>query len=162
MATSTPAAIRDRALTVIESLTPASDAGVKFLRSQSLGVGAFMEWAEANPSACRRRIQIRTEGSTETPAVSNHDVEEHQVTLTVLVAYPQTQRDGRAAALDRDDTLDEDAFQIDKAIGMLGKANFTPPYADATWISGSPPARIEGNGVDFLELRYVYIYKRTR
>lgn len=162
MATTTPSAIRDRAIAVIEALTPSTDSAVKFRKYRNEGGADFQEWCEANSAACRRRFQVRTEGGTSTPPVSDTLVEEHQVMLTVHVAYPQTGRDGRDQALDRDDTLDADAFQIDKAIGMLGKANFTSPYADATWIEGSPADRIVGNGVDFLELRLVYIYKRSR
>lgn len=162
MATTTPAAIRDRAITVIEALTPGSDTGVRFRAFRNESAANFQEWCEANPASCRRRFQVRTEGGTFTPPVSNHDVEEHQVTLVVTLAHPQTHRDGRDAALDRDDTADADAFQIDKAIGMLGKANFTSPHADATWIEGSPADRIVGEGVDFVELRLTYIYKRTR
>lgn len=162
MATTTPEAIRDRALTVIESLTPASDSGVKFIRYRNEGGADFRAWAEANPAACRRRVQVRTAGRSIVPEVSNADVEEHRCTLTVLVAYPQTGRDGANQALDRDDTMDADAFQIDEAIGMLGKVNFTSPYADATWIEGGVDDREEGNGVDFLVLTLTYIYKRTR
>lgn len=162
MATTTPAAIRDRAITVIEALTPGSDTGVKFRRYRNEGGADFQDWCETNPAGSRRRFQVRTTGGSVVPAVSNQDVEEHEVTLTVLVAYPQTGRDGGDQALDRDDTLDADAFQIDEAIGMLGKANFTSPYADATWISGGVSDRIVGAAVDFLELRLTYIYKRTR
>ena len=79
-----------------------------------------------------------------------------------MVAYPQTGRDGANQALDRDDTLDVDQFQIDRAIGMLGKANFTSPYPDATWLSGVPGDRVEGEACDFIELRYVRIYTRAR
>lgn len=161
MATTTPAAIRDRAITVIEALVPSTD--VRFRAYRNEGGADFQQWCEDNPASCRRRFQVRTEGGTLTPPVSDTLVEEHQVTLVILVAYPQTNRDGRDAALDRDDTLDVDAFQIDKAIGMLGKANFTPPtYADATWIEGSPADRIVGDAADFLELRLTYIYKRSR
>ena len=162
MATSTPSAIRDRALTVIEALTPTSDSALKFKRYRNEGGADFQSWAEEHPAACRRRFQVRTTGGSVVPEVSSQDVEEHRVTLLALIAYPQTNRDGTAGALDRDDTLDEDAFQIDKAIGMLGKANFTDPYADATWIEGGVSDRIEGAAVDFVELQLTYIYKRTR
>lgn len=162
MAASTPEAIRDRAITVITALTPASGSDVKFVAYRNEGGADFRAWAEQNPDACRRRFQVRSRGGTETPPVSNTVIDEHQVTLTVLVAYPQTGRDGAGQALDRDDTLDADAFQIDKAIGMLGAANFTPSTADACWISGSPADREEGDGVDFLVLELTYLYWRTR
>lgn len=164
MATTTPAAIRDRAITVIEALTPSTDSSVKFRKYRNEGGADFQEWAETNPASCRRRFQVRTEGGTVTPAVSDTLVEEHQVTLVVLVAYPQTGRDGADQALDRDDTLDLDAFQIDKALGMLGGANFTGAYPNALWRqegSGISP-RIIGAAVDFAELRLVYRYFRSR
>lgn len=163
MATTTPAAIRDRAITVIEALTPGSLSNDKFRRYRNEGDGDFRAWAEANPSGCLRRFQVRTTGATETPPVSNFDHEEHQVTLGVTVAYPQTARFGADQALDRDDVIDQDAFQIDKAIGMQGGANFTPATsADACWISGSPAEIERGETVDFLVLVFVYIYKRAR
>lgn len=164
MATTTPAAIRDRAITVIEALTPGSDSAVRFRAYRNEGGADFQEWAEANPAGCRRRFQVRTSGGTLTPPVSDTLVEEHQVTLTILVAYPQTSRDGRDAALDRDDTLDVDAFQIDKALGMLGGANFTGSYPNALWRedgSGIQP-RIVGTGVDFSEILLVFRYYRSR
>lgn len=162
MATTTPEAIRDRMIAVIEALTPVSDSGVRFRAYRNEGGANFQAWAEANPAGARRRFQVRTAGSTSTPPVSNTDVEEHQVEVTITVAYPQTGRDGRGQALDRDDTADADAFQIDRACGMLGKASFTSPHADATWIEGVPRDRIVGDACDFIEIVYVMIYKRAR
>ena len=163
MATTTPAAIRDRALTVVEALTPDSLIADKFRRYRNEGDGDFRAWSEANPTACLRRFQIRTTGATETPPVSNFDHEEHQVTLVATVAYPQTARFGADQALDRDDVMDADAFMIDKALGMQGGANFTPATsADACWISGSPAEIERGEGVDFVVLTFVFIYQRTR
>lgn len=163
MATTTPSAIRDRAITVIEGLTPTSDAGVKFRAYRNEGEGDFRAWAEANPAGCLRRFQVRTTGATETPPVSNFDHEEHQVTLEVTLAYPQSHRFGPDNALDRDDVMDDDAFAVDKAIGMQGGANFTPATsADACWIGGSPREVERGDGVDFVVLVFLYIYKRTR
>lgn len=163
MATTTPAAIRDRAIAVVKALTPTSLSGDEYIPYRNEGDGDFRAWAETNPPACFRRFQIRTTGGTETPPVSNFDFEEHQVTLQVICAYPQTARYGEDQSLDRDDVMDEDAFQIDKALGMQGGDNFTPATsADACWIGGSPRDREVGDGVDFLILTFVYIYKRTR
>lgn len=162
MATSTPAAIRDRAYTVVEALTPSTDTRTTYKRYRNEDGADFRAWAEVNPTACLRRFQIRTTGATETPPVSNFDHEEHRVTLQILVAYPQTGRYGADQAMDRDDVIDLDAFQIDKALGMQGGANFTPATADACWISGSPREIERGDGVDFLVLELVYIYQRTR
>ena len=163
MPSTTPEAIRDRAIAVIEALVPArGDARFRAYRNER---GAnFEEWSKQQAAACRRRFQVRTSGRSRAPTVSNTDHEEHWLTLHILIAYPQTHRDGRGAALDRDDTADADAFQIDKAIGMLGKANFTSPFPDATWHEDSPgiTERIEDDGVDFVEIEYVMFYKRAR
>lgn len=164
MATTTPAAIRDRAITVIETLTPGSDTGVRFVAFRNEGAAAFQDWCEANPAGCRRRFQVRTEGGSANPGISDTVTTEQYVTLTVLVAYPQTHRDGRDAALDRDDTLDVDIFQIDEAIGLLGGANFSGAHPDAHWMQESPGIqnRITGSGVDFGQAIYVYRYIRAR
>ncbi len=162
MPTSTPEAIRDRMIAVIEALTPTSDVRVPYRRYRNEGGANFQGWAEKNPTAARRRFQVRTAGRTTTPAVSNTDIEQHEVEVTITLAYPQTGRDGPDQALDRDDTADVDQFQIDRACGMLGKANFFSPYPDATWIEGVPGERIEGETCDFIELRYVMIYFRAR
>lgn len=162
VATTTPEAIRDRALTVVEAITPTLGSDVGFRRYRNEGGADFIAWCEANPRGCLRRVQIRTTLASVTPAVSNTDVEEHELTARVLVAYPQDARFGKNQALDRDDAMDSDQFEIDQVIGMNGKANFSSPFADATWIAGVPGDRIEGTGVDFIELVYTYIYKRTR
>ncbi len=158
----TPESIRDRMIAVISALTPASDSGVPFRAYRNEGGADFQRWADLNPSGARRRFQVRTAGLTSAPAVSDTLVEEHQVEVTILVAYPQTGRDGNDQALDRDDTADADQFQIDRACGMLGKANFSSPHPDATWIEGVPGERVLGEVCDFVELRYVMIYKRAR
>jgi hypothetical protein len=158
----TPEAIRDRALTVIEGLTPASDSGVKFRRYRNEGGADFQDWAESHPSGAQRRVQVRTSGASHVPEVSNTDMEEHRLTMTVLVAYPHTHRWGSANGLDRDDVMDQDAFQIDEAIGMLGRANFSSPYPDACWLEGGVTERVRGTSCDFIELQLVYLYQRSR
>lgn len=160
--TTTPEAIRDRAITVIEALTPAADTSIKFRAFRNEHGADFQAWAEANPTSAQRRFQVRTTGGSVVPEVSNTSIEEHQVTLRVLVSYPHSHRWGRGAGLDRDDVMDQDTFQIDEAIGMLGKANFSSPYANATWIEGAPREVIRGASCDFVELELVYIYQRTR
>lgn len=162
MATTTPEAIRDRAIAVIESLVPTTDRSLGFRSYRNEGGADFQAWAEAHPASAARRFQVRADGATETPPVSNTDVEEHRCTLRILVAYPQSHRWGTGAALDRDDVLDQDAFSIDKALGMLGAANFTSPHPDATWIEGSPVSRIVGGACDFVELTLTYLYWRER
>lgn len=162
MATSTPESIRDRIIAVIEALTPTTEPTLKFRAYRNEGGADFQGWAEANPAAAHRRFQARHTGASVVPEVSNTDVEEHQLTVRVLVAYRQDHRWGTGGALDRDDVLDQDAFQIDEAIGMLGKANFTSPHADATWIEGGVIEHVRGVACDFVQLELTYVYQRTR
>jgi len=162
MATTTPEAIRDRFITVIETLTPSRDSGTRFRAYRNEGGADFIAWAEAHPAGAQRRVQVRTSLASEAPLVSNTDVEEHRVTITVLVAYAQNARMGTGQALDRDDAMDADQFQIDYAVGMCGAANFSPPYADATWVDGSPASRIVGAACDFIQLEYTMTYWRAR
>lgn len=165
MSTTTAEAIRDRILTVIEALTPSSLSADKFRRYRNEGGADFVSWCEANPAAAFRRVQVRSSGAVQSPAVSNTDVEEHVASFLVIVAYPQTSRSGRDAALDRDDLIDADAHSIDNAIGMRGTANFRTPYPDAWWSSpgeGAEHVTVErGDGVDFLTMRVDYRYHRA-
>lgn len=161
----TPGAIRDRMLTVIEALTPTSATNVPFLRHVSETNGNYIEWAETNPAAAFRRVDVRYSGAEEAPETSSGVEEEHQRTFTVTIAYPLDTRYGADLSLDRDDIIAEDQFKIEKAIGMLGKANFTgPTYPDATWLrDGSGADRQAGEACDFLilTLRYAYILDVT-
>jgi hypothetical protein len=159
----TAEAIRDRLIAVIEGLTPVSLSGDKFRAYRNEGGADFQSWAEANPPGAFRRVQVRDTGEDESPEVSNTDCEERKVTFSILVAYPQTSRTGKGAALDRDDVIQQDRRSIDKAIGMIGRANLSHPYPDACWLKdgSDAPTRVEGNGVDFLEFRYQYLFQQS-
>ncbi len=162
--TTTPSAIRDRIYTVIEALTPGSLAGDKFHRYRNEGGANFEKWAEAHPTAARRRFQVRKHGTVPPADVSNCDVERRIVTFKVRVAYPQTSRDGDAGAMDRDDAIDHDQQAIEYAIGMCGRANFSSSvdatYPDACWLPEQDMEVIAGDGVDFLEMTLAYSYNR--
>jgi hypothetical protein len=134
----TAEAIRDRIIAVIAGLVPKTVAGDIFRAYRNEGGGDFQAWAEGNATGCRRRFQVRQLRDRRAPDISNTDFEERMATFRILVAYPQTHRDGPGAALDRDDALDSDMMQIEHAIGMCGRANLAPPYPDACW-------RLEGN-----------------
>ena len=133
----TPKAIRDRIYTVIEALASLRSADDKFERYRNEGGADFRAWAESNPDACRRRFQVRRDGGIPSALVSNSDIDELFVTFIVSMAYPQTSRDGDAAAMDRDDTMDADLNAIEFAIGMCGRSNFSSSvvatYPDACW-----------------------------
>jgi lysophospholipase L1-like esterase len=155
--------IRDRLIAVIEALTPTSLSRDKFRAYRNEGDADFQSWAAQFPASGFRRFQIRDTGEDEHPEVSNEDCEERKVTFSITVAYPQTSRTGKGAALDRDDVIQQDRRSIDRAIGMIGRANLSAPYPDACWLKdgSSAPTRIEGDGVDFLEFRYQYLFQQS-
>lgn len=156
----TAGAIRDRIVTVIESLA-AVQLATPFRRYLNEGSGNFVAWAESEPASAFRRFQVRHTGAVATPVVSNTDFEELIATFVVIVAYPQTARTGRHQALDRDDLMDRDFVQIDNAIGMNGRANLAPPNPDACWRAGVRAPRTVGSACDFLELTESYSYRRS-
>lgn len=141
--------IRDRIIAIIEALTPTSLAGDEFRKYRNEGAAGFTAWAAEQKAAAWRRFQVRDTGVDSPPDVSNTDIEMRYVTFEIRVAYPQTHRAGRDAALDRDDVMREDQRAIEYAIGMAGRSNFTSPNPDATWVEGSTEREI-GDGVDFL------------
>jgi hypothetical protein len=152
-------AIRDRVISVIAGLAPTSIAGTKFRAYRNEGDADFTAWCERNPAQALRRFQVRDTGSDEPPEISNTDTELRTVVLEVLVAYPQNNRTGSRAALDRDDAATEDRRQIEAAIGMIGRANFAPPYPDACWrLEEWDVTRTEGAGIDFVAITVAYQY----
>jgi hypothetical protein len=160
VATTTADAICNRAITVIEALTPRS-LDKRFRAYRNEGDADFEDFADKAAAGALRRFQVRTLPADEVPESSNNDVEIHFVNLVVIVAYPKDARYGRDQALDRDRVMDEDRHIIETAIGMRGAANFTPPNADATWRSEQEPQRERGRACDFLVLRQRMSYARN-
>lgn len=157
MALATEESIRDRLLTIIELVDPVYIETTRFLRFRQEGAGDIFVWSEANPSACLRRVSVRSIGEDEPPAVSNTDYEERRAVFEVVLAYPQTHRYGAANALDRDDVITSDWREIDFQIGLCGRGNFGDTY-DCTPLGCRK--RIERRtGVDFLVIEATYIYK---
>jgi hypothetical protein len=156
----TAAAIRDRIATVIEALSVVQ-LKTPFRRYLNEGKGDFLAWAEDEPASAFRRFQVRHTGVTGPPLVSNTDYEALQATFSIVVAYPQTARTGRHQALDRDDLMDRDFIQIDNAVGMNGRGNFSPPSPDACWRAGERATRVIGQACDFLQINYTYEYVRS-
>jgi hypothetical protein len=152
-------AIRDRAIAVIESLTPTKLSGDKFRRYRNDGAGDFVAWAMKNPAGAFRRFQVREYGDVP-PQVSNTDYEERQLVLHVTVAYPQTARTGPDQALDRDDVMERDWKLIDYAIGLYGRQNFIPPNTDAMPLGFKSRELVRADGVDFLVLEEQFTYRR--
>jgi hypothetical protein len=156
----TAASIRDRAIAVIGALTPRSGLGRAFVKHRNERDGNFVKWCEANPAAAFRRFQVR-QTADQGPDVSNTDIEERRLTLTITIAYPQNSRTGVDNALDRDDVITEDYKQLDFAIGVYGRANFSPPYPDAMPLGFSPEQIVLGEAVDFLVIEEDFIYQRS-
>ncbi len=162
MPTTTAEAIRDRRLDVVEAIVPNQLGGDKFRRYRNEGDGDFEAWCETNPPAAWRRFQIRDTGDDDPPEVTNLDVELRSTTYEVRVAYQQTSRAGRDAALDRDDVLEGDYVQIRAAIGETGRGNFAAPYPDAC-VDGLAISmeRVNGTAVDFMVMRLTMSFYRA-
>ena len=158
----TEEAIRDRALDVIEALDPTILEGDRFRRFLDEGDGVFETWAEASAAGCQRRFQVVYALEQAPPAISNYDYHELELVLTVTVAYAQTARAGVNATRDRIDMMKADQHLIETAIGLLGRANFSPPWPDAMWSERGtrPSRRVVGRGVDFLVITQGYRFQR--
>lgn len=148
MALSTVESIRDQIYTLIESLTPASLTKDRFRRFRNEGAAKFEEAMEKAPAGALRRVQVREEGSDGLPHTSSVLEERVRTLLVARIAYPQTERYGKEAAMDRDDVMNQDWLKINAAIGIYGASNFTSTY-DCIPL-GATKTRESGDGVDFL------------
>lgn len=157
------ASIRDRIIAVITALSPSSlatGAGNAFHEYRNEGDGDFIAWAEKNPAAAFRRFQVRDDGTDEPPAVTNMDIEERSVTFEIVISYPQSARTGHKQALSRDDVIAADFRQIDFAVGICGRINFSPPEPDA--VPRGITKRIDRrDACDYLVLTETFTYRRT-
>lgn len=156
--------IRDRIIEVMESIDLIVMPGERLRAFRNEGGADFVDWCEANPGSARRRFQVRDMGHDESPLNTNLDVEERSVTFSIVVAYPQTGRDGRDQALDRDDAMNSDRHQIEQAIGIGGRSRFSwPTGPDAFWDGqrSSTEPRVPGVSCDFLEMVQTYTFKRS-
>ncbi len=150
--TTTTESLRDYIIATIAALTPKSLVGDRFRKHRNEGSGQFRAHCKANPASAFRRFQVRDTGSYATATVSNTELEERHVEFVTTVAYPQTNRTGRGAALDRDDAMRQDQRKIERAIGLLAWLSFADPDPVATWVGGST-TRERGQGVDYLVIR---------
>lgn len=157
-AATTIGAIRDRAIAVIHNLTPNLLTPDKFKAYLNEGDGDFRAWCASQPQACQRRFQIRTVGIDAPAMITNGDYERRRFEMTLMVAYAQTSRAGKANALSRDDLIDADRRQIEQSIGMTGRLNFCAPWPDACWISATGPRTIEAEGYSLLVITQTMEY----
>lgn len=160
MALATAEAIRDRILTLLESLTPTSLSGDKFRRYRNEGDGDFEAWAEKNPAAAFRRVQCRQTGGDSRPEISNTTEERIRTRFEVRVAYPQNHRYGAGNALDRDDVMNQDWLKINYAIGEYGRGNFSGTN-DCTPTAAADNELERVGKIDYLVVRVEYEYVRS-
>lgn len=166
MSTTTSKAIRDRITTVVGALLPSVHAELPFVAYRDEAGADFRRWARAHPQECTRRFQARTASVARPPDVSNTDVEALLATFDVIVAYARRWRAG--ASFDRDDTMEADQLQIERAIGRDGFANFALSHPNASWLSpGARGSQTEttferdDGPIDFLVIRQTMRFYRA-
>lgn len=158
MSLATAEAIRDRILTLIESLTPTSLSADKFRRFRNELDADFDEWAEKNPAGAFRRFQVREVGEDGEPSVSDTTQETVIVEYEIRIAYPQTHRYGASNGMDRDDVRKQDWKKIKHTIGCDGRGNFSGTH-DCTPL-GASEQREAGGKVDYSVIRARFEYTR--
>ena len=156
----TETAVRDRMITVIAALIPSTLPKDRFVEFRNDGDGVFSDWCENSPDGAFRRFQVITLGDTKPPIISNSDAELVEVNFLVSVAYPHNHRAGPGNAKARHSLMEQDRLQIERAIGMLGRANFTDPFPDACWLA-SNPVRATGETCDYLVITQTMQLWRT-
>lgn len=166
MATTTSKAIRDRIYTVATGLVPSVHPELPFVAYRDESGAEFRRWARSHPSLCTRRIQVRTVSVPQTKDVSNTDVEARLATFEIVVAYAKRWRAG--ASFDRDDTMESDQLQLERAIGRDGYANFALANPNASWLGADVPGsqtettfERDGKAVDFLVIKQTMRFYRA-
>jgi hypothetical protein len=166
--TTTADLIRDRAIAVIIGLVPKYLSGIHFRPSTNRHGADFVKQCEKQPASAFRLFQCRDIGVDHPPEVTNTDVEWRQITLRIIVAYPQDYMANAAPlgkqALDRDRVMSTDQHAIEHAVGLAGRANFSsavsPSYPDAFWVSGTTTREI-GRACDYLVIEQTMRFLRT-
>jgi hypothetical protein len=141
-------AIRDFIVMTIKALTPTTFARDRYVPHRNDGNGDLIAWAQKNPAAAFRRYQVRYQGADIAADSGDTSFEGRWVRIAITVAYPQNNRTGSGATMDRDDVASGDRFQIEQAIGLSGDYSITSDGYGAKWLTG-PSSRIRGQGVDF-------------
>jgi hypothetical protein len=120
--TATIATIRDRMAVLVTAIVPVVLAGNRLVQSRD--EADFRTWCETNADAALRRFHI--EGRVGAPPeFSMVDLTLEHATFKLTLAYPKTNRYGAEAGRDRDDAIDSDWRQINVAIGIYGRGNFS-------------------------------------
>lgn len=150
------AAIRDVLTSTIAALTPAR--GGKYV-AHPMRSNDFRSWAEQNPTSSFRRFSVREVGPLLGPEVTNCDEEWVTTTFDVVVAYPLDFRAGPQMALDRDDAMEADSLQIERAVGLVGFAALEAA-AFCTVMAAPDREREQGQACAFTILRLPIGYWR--
>lgn len=153
-------AIRDRLIDVIKAIVPTYIPGDRFVEHRHERDGEFGEWCQKNPASVNRRFQVRFDGALGKPEVADYVHEERPVRMTTVIAYGNTARTGRKEALDRDTVISRDRDQLDRAVGIYSRPNFTTPHPDAFWTDGDT-VRVPGTIVDFLIITGTFRFRRA-
>lgn len=154
--TATLETIRDRMIALIVDLTPTSLAADKFRVGRDELKADFPAQMEAAPQASLRRFTVRTRSASDDPLTSSVDVTMQEAEATIIVAYPQTHRYGPGAGRDRFDIMDEDWRKINRAIGPIGRGNFSSTN-DCTPLKSRHEFEL-GTAVDFLVITIELTY----
>lgn len=159
MSLATAEAIRDRVITLISALTPASLSADKFRPFRNEGGANFDDAMEKNPAGAFRRFQVRQVGDDGEPDTSNTTEEAIEIELEIRIAYPQTHRYGAANGMDRDDVRKQDWKQIKQTVGINGRANFSSSH-DCTPL-GATESRDASGAIDYSVIRARFRYQRS-
>ena len=112
----TPDAITDQMISLVEDITPALHAVQKFRAHRE--EMDFRDWALASPASCLRRFSITFGGDTPQALVTSGQLERTEETVEVVVAYPTDFRHGGTQLAGLRKTISRDAKQIEAAIGV--------------------------------------------
>jgi hypothetical protein len=157
----TPARIRDRMALVISQLVPVfakDDAFILFEAKEKANKEDFVRWCQENRAAALRQVFVRVAGGRNLPTGTSVDIEELETSIEIAIAYPQDSRAGDDQAYSRDEMIEADRKQVNRATGLVGRANFTAPFPEACCIGSDLPDTRSGDGIDFLEITHRLVY----
>ena len=157
--TTTPRAIREAMVTLIESVTPAQHAAF-LLRAHREAV-PFRASCEAAAGGCLRRFSVRFAGASEPPLVNDTLVQEIVDTAVIEIAYPTDARFGENALTALDDVIDSDARLIEAKVGPPGYSAFASLVAPAVVSWTTPIAREVEGPVTYSVINYTVAYHRS-
>lgn len=154
MAVTSFAAIRDAQVAAIKAITPTVRSDIQFV--PVLDETDIRSWSGGNPQAATRRFSIYWLGEEREGVILQ--AERVHVDAEIVVAYLATpMRYGAENIRDRQDFLESDRKDVEKAAGVVGYPNLT---VDATVYRSSWTVE-RGDGVVFLVLSYTVAFSRS-